>query len=168
LINAGNSPAGIEFSAREVDFNFATISTLEDAERYAALVRRTAREKYQRDIGVMTYGLVVCRDTEKEARQVYDHILEKGDWEAARNIMSVLGMESASFTEQIRAYQERFVAGWGGWPIVGNPEQVTEKLKELSDIGMDGIAMGFLDYHEEMAHFGEAVMPLLKQAGLRH
>lgn len=168
LINAGNSPAGIEFSAREVDFNFATISTLEDAERYAALVRRTAREKYERDIGVMTYGLVVCRDTEKEARQVYNHILEKGDWEAARNIMSVLGMESASFTEQIRAYQERFVAGWGGWPIVGNPEQVTEKLKELSDIGMDGIAMGFLDYHEEMAHFGEAVMPLLKQAGLRH
>lgn len=168
LVNAGNSPAGIEFSAREVDFNFASITTLEDAERYAALVRRKAWESYQREIGVMTYGLVVCRDTEKEARRDYKYILEKGDWEGARNIMSALGMESQSFTEQIRVYQERFVAGWGGWPIVGSPEQVTEKMQELSDIGIDGIAMGFLDYHQEMAHFDEAVMPLLKQAELRH
>jgi FMNH2-dependent dimethyl sulfone monooxygenase len=168
LINAGNSPAGIDFSAREVDFNFATISSLEDGKRYAKLVRDTAREKYQRDIGVMTYGLVICRDTEKEALKVRDHILDKGDFQGARNIMSVLGMESESFiTEQSRMYQESFVAGYAGWPIVGNPEQVTEKLVELSAIGIDGIAMGFLDYHEEMAHFGEAVMPLLKQAGLR-
>lgn len=168
LINAGNSPAGIEFSAREVDFNFASISTLEEGAKYAELVRRKARESYQRDIGVMTYGLIVCRDTEKEARRVYDYILEKADWEAADNIMAALGIESQSFSEQIRLYKERFVAGWGGWPVVGSPEQVTEKLLELSDIGMDGMAMGFLDYYEEMEHFGEAVMPLLKQAGLRH
>lgn len=167
LINAGNSPAGIEFSAREVDFNFASIATLEDGAKYAELVRRKARESYRRDIGVMTYGLVVCRDTEKEARRVYDYILEKADWEAADSVMSALGIESQSFPEQIRLFKERFVAGWGGWPVVGNPEQVTEKLQELSDIGMDGMAMGFLDYYDEMAHFGETVMPLLKQAGLR-
>jgi FMNH2-dependent dimethyl sulfone monooxygenase len=28
--------------------------------------------------------------------------------------------------------------------------------------------MGLLDYNEEMKYFGEKVMPLLKEAGLRH
>ena len=168
LINAGNSPAGIDFSAREVDFNFATIDTLENAENYARLVREKARTEYNRDIGVMTYGLVVCRDTEREAQDAYNAIVEHGDWQAARNIMDVLGIQSQSFGEQIRAFQERFIAGWGGYPMVGTPEQVVDELQKLSDIGMDGIIMGFLDYNEEMKYFDKAVMPLLKQAGLRH
>jgi FMNH2-dependent dimethyl sulfone monooxygenase len=33
---------------------------------------------------------------------------------------------------------------------------------------MDGMIMGMLDYHEEMDYFGDNVLPLLKQAGLRH
>ena len=28
--------------------------------------------------------------------------------------------------------------------------------------------MGFLDYNEEMKYFGDKVLPLMKQAGLRH
>ena len=33
---------------------------------------------------------------------------------------------------------------------------------------MEGMIMGFLDYHQELDHFGETVMPLLREAGLRH
>jgi alkanesulfonate monooxygenase SsuD/methylene tetrahydromethanopterin reductase-like flavin-dependent oxidoreductase (luciferase family) len=51
--------------------------------------------------------------------------------------------------------------------MVGSPEQVVDEFQKLSDIGMDGIIMGFLDYNEEMKYFDKAVMPLLKQAGLR-
>jgi FMNH2-dependent dimethyl sulfone monooxygenase len=167
LINAGNSPAGIDFSARDVDFNFATIDTLENAENYARLVRQKARSDYNRDIGVMTYGLMVCRETEQEARDAYNAIIEHGDWQAARNIMDVLGIQSQSFGEQIRAFQERFIAGWGGYPMVGTPEQVVDELQKLSDIGMDGVILGFLDYNEELKYFDKAVMPLLKEAGLR-
>jgi hypothetical protein len=35
-------------------------------------------------------------------------------------------------------------------------------------MGIGGVILGFLDYHEELAYFERAVMPLLKQAGLRH
>jgi dimethylsulfone monooxygenase len=167
LLNAGNSPAGIDFSARYVDFNFATVDTLENAARYSHAVKDRARAEYQRDIGVMTYAFVICRDTEKEANEVKQAILDAGDYEGAKNIMSVLGMESASFQEQIRQYQERFILGWGGYPIIGTPEQVVSQLQSLSDAGMDGVILGFLDYHEEMAHFAERVLPQMKQAGLR-
>jgi len=55
-----------------------------------------------------------------------------------------------------------------GYPVVGTPEQVTEELGRLNAAGMDGMIMGFLDYNEEMKYFGEHVLPLMKQAGLRH
>jgi alkanesulfonate monooxygenase SsuD/methylene tetrahydromethanopterin reductase-like flavin-dependent oxidoreductase (luciferase family) len=167
LLNAGNSPAGIDFSAKHVDFNFATIDTLYNAETYAHAVRDRARQEYQRDIGVMNYAFVICRDTEKEALEVKQAILDAGDYDGAKNLMAVLGMQSASFSEQIRTYQERFILGWGGYPIIGTPEQVTSELQKLSDVGMDGVILGFLDYHEEMKHFDDNVMPLLRQAGLR-
>ena len=47
-------------------------------------------------------------------------------------------------------------------------EVVTEELGRLNAAGMDGMIMGFLDYNEEMKYFGEHVLPLMKQAGLRH
>lgn len=167
LVNAGNSPAGIAFSAKHVDFNFATVDTLENAAAYATKVRDVARTDYRRDIGLMTYAFVICRDTEAEADEVRQAILDAGDWEGANNLMSVLGLQSESYSTQLRQFQERFVLGYGGYPIIGTPEQVVEQLGGLSAAGMDGVILGFLDYQQELAQFGEKVMPLLVEAGLR-
>ena len=168
LINAGNSPSGVEFSARNVDINFASLDTLENMAQYTKNIRHKAREEYGRDISTMTYGLVVARDTETEAKQAFQSVIDNGDWEAAGNVMKVAGMESQSFNEQIKAFQERFIAGWAGYPVVGSPEQVVEELGRLNEAGMDGMIMGFLDYNEEMKYFGERVLPLMKEAGLRN
>jgi alkanesulfonate monooxygenase SsuD/methylene tetrahydromethanopterin reductase-like flavin-dependent oxidoreductase (luciferase family) len=168
LINAGNSPSGVEFSARNVDINFASLDTLENMAQYTKIIRHKAREEYGRDISTMTYGLVVARDTETEAKQAFQSVIDNGDWEAAGNVMKVAGMESQSFNEQIKAFQERFIAGWAGYPVVGSPEQVVEELGRLNEAGMDGMIMGFLDYNEEMKYFGERILPLMKEAGLRN
>lgn len=167
LVNAGNSPAGMNFSAKHVDFNFATVDTLENAARYAKAVRELAATEYRREIGLMTYVFIICRDTEREANEVKQAILDAGDREGAQNLMSVLGIQSESYGTQLRQFQERFILGYGGYPIIGTPEQVVEELAGLSAAGMDGVIMGFLDYHRELAEFGEKVMPLLVQAGLR-
>ena len=167
LINAGHSPAARDFSAREVDFSFVGFDSVEAVKSVAARVRELARTDYQRDIGVCTSALVVCRETEAEARRVYRSIIEQGDWVAADNLMKVLGIESQSFNERIEKYRERVVAGWGTNPIIGTPEQVTNQLAEVSAAGVDGIVFGFLDYNEELKYFDSAVMPLLRQAGLR-
>ncbi|BBG02919.1 MULTISPECIES: LLM class flavin-dependent oxidoreductase [Pseudonocardia] len=169
LLNAGNSPAGIEFSARNVDINFASLDTLENITAYTDKVRAKARDDYQRDIQVMTYGLVVCRDTEEEAKRAFQQVVDEGDWGAAGNVIKIAGSgESKSFDHAVKAMQERFIAGWGGYPIVGTPEQVTEELGKLNEAGMEGMIFGLIDYNEELKYFGERVMPLLKEAGLRH
>ena len=166
LINAGNSEEGRDFSARNVDFNFVTIATQEQAVGMVQDIRQRA-QGYGRECGVMSYGLVCCRDTEEEARALYDSIVAQGDWDAVHNIMDLLGMESSSFNEQIKHFGERFIAGWGGYPLVGTPEQVVGMMVELCDLGIEGFILSWLDYYEELKYFGEKVLPLMKQAGLR-
>ena len=167
LINAGHSPAATAFSAREVDFSFVGNDSVDSVREVSARVRELARTKYQREIGICTSALVVCRETEAEARRVYRSIIEQGDRVAADNLMKVLGIESQSFNDRIEKYRERVVAGWGTHPIVGTPEQVTDQLAAVSAAGVDGMVFGFLDYNEELKYFDGAVMPLLRQAGLR-
>lgn len=115
LINAGSSQAGREFSARHVDYNFITITTPDEAKFLIKDVGERAAV-HKRKCGVMTYGLVCCRDTEAAAREAYDNIVRHGDWQATENSMKMLGMESSSFGKQdtVRNLGERFIAGWGG------------------------------------------------------
>ncbi len=169
LINAGNSKAGIEFSSRNVDINFASLDTLENMKGYTTALKEKARTEHHRDIQTMTYGLVVCRDTEAEAKAAFQQVVDEGDWGAAGNVIKIAGSGSSeSFDHAVREMQERFIAGWGGYPIVGTPEQVTEELAALNEAGMDGMIMGLIDYNEELKYFGENVLPLMKQAGIRH
>jgi alkanesulfonate monooxygenase SsuD/methylene tetrahydromethanopterin reductase-like flavin-dependent oxidoreductase (luciferase family) len=166
LINAGSSPAGRDFSAREVDFNFVSVDTLENGREIVRDVKRRAAE-YKRTVGTMTYGLCIAADTEDEALRRYRYIVERGDWEATHNIMNVLGIESGSFDTQIRQFAERFIAGWGGYPLVGTPERIVDQMLELADAGIEGVILAWLDYDVEIDYFGERVLPLMEQAGLR-
>ena len=115
----------------------------------------------------MTYGLVVVRDTEKEAKEAFQQVVDDGRLRRGgeRHQHRPVGV-GRSF-EHAREFQERFVAGWGGYPLVGTPEQVVEGLQQLNEAGMDGMIMGLVDYNEELKYFGERVMPLMVQAGLR-
>ena len=168
LINAGSSDAGREFSARHVDFNFISITTKDEAQVKIDDVKARAAV-HKRECGVMTYGIVCCRDTEKEAQELYDYIVREGDWEATDNIMRMLGIESDSFgdVESVRRFGERFIAGWGGYPLVGTPEQVAEKMQAVHAMGIEGFILSWLDYYEELKYFGERVMPVMREAGLR-
>jgi alkanesulfonate monooxygenase SsuD/methylene tetrahydromethanopterin reductase-like flavin-dependent oxidoreductase (luciferase family) len=141
--------------------------SLDSVRAVARRMRDKARVDYGRTIGICTSALVVCRETEVEARAAYRSIIEHGDRVAADNLMKVLGIESQSFNERIEKYRERIVAGWGTSPILGTPEQVTDQLGKMSAAGVDGVVFGFLDYNEELKYFDSAVMPLLRQAGLR-
>lgn len=172
LINAGNSPAGKEFSARYMDYNFVAVQTPDQAKAEVEQVRALARDKYDREIGVMTYCYVICKETEKEAQAVRAEILEKGDRDAVFNVVSqydpagVMGM--ADMVRNSPEAYNSFIMGSGSFPIIGTPEQVSEQFEELSGLGLDGAVMIMLDYNEDVKFFGESVLPLMKKAGIRH
>ena len=149
-------------------FTLITITTVDEARAKIDDLKQRAAA-HARECGVMTYGLVCCRDTEREARELYDSIVRHGDWEATENIMSLLGIESSSFGDKdtVRNLGERFIAGWGGYPLVGTPEQVVEQIQAIHGMGIEGLILSWLDYVPELEYFNDRVMPLLRQAGLR-
>lgn len=169
LVNAGSSAAGLDFSARHVDVNFVGMGSFEMGESAVKAVRAKAAE-YGRSIGTMTYASIVCRDTEAEAKRDYQRLVDGIDWEAIDYLTKVFGIEGQSYgdAEMVRQLRTQFALGWGGMTFVGTPEQITEQLLKTSEAGLDGIVIGFHDYLPEMKHFDETVMPLLKEAGLRH
>lgn len=166
LLNAGNSPSGIEFSARNVDINFASLDTLENIKTYTDKVRAKARDDFGRQIDVMTYGLVVCRETEKDAKAAFQQVLDDGDWGAAGNVIKIALSGASQSFDHAREMSERFIAGWGGYPLVGTPEQVVEGMKQLNDAGMGG--MGMIDPDKELPTFKQEILPLMVKEGIRH
>jgi alkanesulfonate monooxygenase SsuD/methylene tetrahydromethanopterin reductase-like flavin-dependent oxidoreductase (luciferase family) len=167
LVSAGNSPAGQAFSAKHCDFNVITFGTFDEARQISRNVRRMAREEYGRDTGILTYGYLICRETEQEARKARDLMMQHADWGAANNVLSVLGVYDEPYGTQAESMQERFILGWGGYPFVGSPEQVTETFRQASEAGIDGVLFGLLDYAEELEYLDQALLPLMREAGLR-
>ena len=97
---------------------------------------KLAREEYGRDVRVWTLANIVQGETEKEARDFYDYYVhEKGDWEAAENMIDTFLLEINARDHSAGAHesrcQEAFVAGWGGFPLIGTKEQIVDGLADL-------------------------------------
>jgi alkanesulfonate monooxygenase SsuD/methylene tetrahydromethanopterin reductase-like flavin-dependent oxidoreductase (luciferase family) len=174
LMNAGGSGAGRHFGARNCDVVFVSSDL---AQQSPAAMRakvdefkRLAREEYGREIKVWTNAYVVQEDTEAEAKQFLDYYVnQRGDWAAAENLVSSMGISSQSFApETMEAMKFHFIAGWAGYPIVGTKEQVVDTLVALSDEGgLDGVLLSWPRYVQDMKRFQEETYPLLVQAGVR-
>ena len=168
VVNAGGSPTGADFSARFADFNFTNFVTEEQARSYCGKIRDLAKEKYQRDIGMLTMTVVVCRETEAEAKADYQAIIDQGDWDAANNYIEALSINPGAHEEHLRKeFVKKFAAGAGNHALVGTPEQVAEGFQSIHDAGIDGVFMGMIDYAQELPFFAERVMPLMRERGLR-
>jgi alkanesulfonate monooxygenase SsuD/methylene tetrahydromethanopterin reductase-like flavin-dependent oxidoreductase (luciferase family) len=166
LFNAGGSPAGTDFAARYADFNFTTFVTKDQATKYVSNIRAKA-QGYGRDIGVVTNVVVVCRDTEDEARAAYQSIIDHGDLEAVSNFMTGLNLQTTFKENMSPEARANFAASAGSYALIGTPEQVATGFKQIEEAGIDCVLLGMIDYVKELEYFGEKVMPLLKDIGVR-
>jgi len=55
----------------------------------------------------------------------------------------------------------------GNVNLIGTPEQIVEQFVRLKNCGCDGLQISFVDFEPDLAFFGDRVIPLMKQAGLR-
>ena len=55
----------------------------------------------------------------------------------------------------------------GGLPIVGDPDYVATQLSILSQAGLTGIGVSFVNYIDELPYFCDEVLPRLERQGLR-
>ncbi|VTU22839.1 Pyrimidine monooxygenase RutA [Variovorax sp. PBS-H4] len=171
IMNAGTSEVGRHFAAKYADLAFV-ILTSEDPDQIRAQVRaykELAAKEYGRDIQIWSYGFVIQRDTFAEAQRFFDYYVhEKGDEEAVEGWMKLQGMHAHILPAgQLEVLRSRFKAGGGGVPLMGTPDQITQKLSMLSACGVDGMLLSWLNYEDGIQRLAAEVLPRLVHAGLR-
>jgi len=171
IMNAGSSAIGARFAAKHADMAFIGFyeDGLESGKAKLDEMRRIGREEFAREFQIWTSCRVVCRPTEREARDyAHYYIYEKGDVAAVETILAEQGRRDPNMPPELyERIRRRMVAGWGGYPLVGTAEQIVDELCRLSAAGLDGIVLSWVNYHDEMRQWITEIMPLIEAAGLR-
>lgn len=170
LVNASSSGAGLDYAVKHSDLIFVTSPAGANLDRAcAALPPHTARIKQAaaaqgRDVRTLINPHVICRETEAEAWAQYDAILRHQDPVAAENFYRTFtGGDQSSWKAATR---EEWTIG-GNVHIVGTPTQVVEGFQRLKAAGCDGVQVNFYDFLSDLKFFGERVLPIMHEAGLR-
>lgn len=169
IMNAGQSGTGLDFAIKNADYLFRAIQTAEDTENDLKLVK-SETNALGREVGVFTNCYVVCRPTDKEARDYHEYYaVDNADEEAVETIFSGRGIkDNPNLSEKVKAsIRLRIAAGNSAYGVIGNPDTVVQKLKGLSESGFSGIAMGLVNYTQEFPYFATEVLPRLERIGLR-
>jgi FMNH2-dependent dimethyl sulfone monooxygenase len=167
-LNAGFSPPGRDFAARAADYLFTTFIDIEAGRAQIADMRARAAAT-GREVGVYTTCHVVCRPSQDEAEAYYEHYaVTMEDTQGADHYMRNKEKFSGSHDPAAyRLHRKRFVGGAGTYPLVGSPERIAMELAAIGAAGFEGVAISFVNYKDELPYFVQAVLPLLRDAGLR-
>jgi alkanesulfonate monooxygenase SsuD/methylene tetrahydromethanopterin reductase-like flavin-dependent oxidoreductase (luciferase family) len=122
-----------------------------------------------REVQVWIHVYVVCRDTNEEAKRYLDYyVREKGDYVAVNNLLRIFGMQSKTLDPKVLdQFQFHFIAGHGGYPLIGTPSRIVEELDKLHRMGIDGCLMSWVNYKDELRQWIDEVLPLMEQDGQR-
>lgn len=166
LMSAGSSVAGRAFAARTADCLFMVIVDVARLDADIAALRAAAGRR----VGVYASGHLIARSTRREADDYYRYIVhEMGDWDAAEFMLaSRVGGQSHSVPhEKITQFKERFISGSGTFPVIGSFDEAAATFKRLSDAGLDGMALGLVNYIAEFPLLQNEVLPRMERLGLR-
>ena len=167
LISAGSSTEGRGFAARHVDCLFTSVHRKDLVADNVAGVRAIAAESGKK-VQVFASGHTIARPTRKEAEDYHHYVVvEKGDWAAAEHAAAIRLKGRESRYDQIEEMKARLVSGLGTCPVIGSYDDVADTIRMLSEAGLDGMALGMVNYIQEMPHLRDGVFPRLERLGLR-
>ena len=173
LMNAGASGPGQAFALRNCDaFFVATGSTRTSLAGSAIMVNemKAAAQGLGREIEIFTVGQVICRPTQKEAEDYYHYAnIENADWDAIDGMLKNRNITRQNLSADEYDAKRRYFAAnaVGGYPFVGTPDRVAEELEIISNAGVRGIGLSFVNFLSEIPYFCDEVLPRLARRGVR-
>lgn len=168
IFQGGSSRAARDNAASVSDWYFTNGNTLEGIKAQVDDIRaKAAANNHSVKVGVNAF--VIARDTEEEARAVLKEIIDKANPEAVNAFGHEVknagaaspekeGNWAKSTFEDLVQYNDGFKTN-----LIGTPQQIAERIVELKAVGVDLILSGFLHFQEEVAYFGEKVLPLVRE-----
>lgn len=171
IMNAGASDRGRLFACEHADMCFIILKSDDPAQIRADVetYKRTAREQFGREIQVWSYGFCVQRDSQAEAdKYLHYYSVEHEDTVTVDGWMAMQFAQSHLVPKDVQAqFRQRFAAGAGGMPLVGTADRIAERLAMVSECGVDGMLLTWVDFVDGLNRFSSDVLPRLEQAGVR-
>jgi FMNH2-dependent dimethyl sulfone monooxygenase len=168
IFQGGSSRAARDMAARVSDWYFTNGNTPEGhAAQIADIKAKAAQNGHSVKIGVNAF--VIARETEQEAQDVLNEIIEKANPEAVNAFGHEVknagkaspegeGNWAKSTFEDLVQYNDGFKTN-----LIGTPEQIAERIVRLKTIGVDLVLTAFLHFQEEVEYFGKRVLPLVRE-----
>ena len=170
LVNAASSDEGLRYGARYADLIFITSpggarmdAALATLPAHNQKIKALAAEA-KREVRTVINPHVICRDTEREVKQIVDAIYAGEDRVAVDTFIQA--REQGDQQSWVGHHRDERVLG-GNVHVLGTPEHVVEQFMQLRAAGCDGIQVNFFDYEPDLEYFAAHVLPLMQQAGLR-
>lgn len=177
VMSAGFSAKGRDFAAKAADVLFLNVTELDQIPVILADVA-THMARYQRTISVFTMAHVVCRPTRKEAEEYFHYFAEEMEdpagldyYRTNRGVTVKDGAREIArpmLTRFHRATGLNYAGAYpGAYPFVGSPDDIADEMARMSEAGLAGCTVAFVDYLKELPYFLAEVEPRLRRLGLR-
>lgn len=172
IFQGGSSRAARDMAARVSDWYFTNGNTVEGIKAQVDDIRaKAAANGHSVKVGVNAF--IIARDTEEEAKAVLQEIIDKADPEAVNAFGDAVkqagkaspegeGNWAKSTFQDLVQYNDGFKTN-----LIGTPRQIAERIVALKAVGVDLVLSGFLHFQEEVAYFGEKVLPLVRELEAR-
>lgn len=167
IVAAGQSEAGMAFSANYADYSFVMAQGINTPTKFAPVAAElmAAAEKTGRDVGAYVLFMVIADETDEAAQAKWDLYREGADLEAL-SYMGVQGAQDAMAAEGSTAQQINIPEGavnFNMGTLVGSYEKCAAMLDEAAAVpGVKGIMLTFDDFIEGLDSFGDKIQPLMK------
>ena len=167
VICAGQSDAGMAFSAQHADYNFCFGKGVNTPTAFAPTAARMmqAAEKTGRDVGSYVLFMVIADETDEAARAKWEHYKAGADEEALAWLteQSQKDTRSGSDTNVRQMADPTSAVNINMGTLVGSYASVARMLDEVASVpGTDGVLLTFDDFLAGIDAFGERIQPLMR------
>jgi alkanesulfonate monooxygenase len=177
LYFGGYSPPAVDLCAQHCDVYLMWPETEENLRRLMEnMSQKAAKYKRKVDFGLRVH--VVVRETEEEACEYAESIISKLDLDTGQELRErALDAESYGVSRQKEMREQSSREGYVephlwtgigkarsgcGAALVGNPDQIVEKLNRYMDMGIRSFIFSGYPHIDECNRFAELVLPRLK------
>lgn len=179
LYFGGSSDEAIDVAANQIDTYLTWGEPVEQVKEKLEVVRKRAAERGRKlDYGIRLH--VIVRETEEEAWAAADRLIAHLDEDtiaAAQKIFARMDSTGQARMSALHGGKREglviapnlwagvgLVRGGAGTALVGNPQQVAERIREYQALGIENFIFSGYPHLEEAHRFAELVMPLLPLA----
>lgn len=181
LYFGGSSPAAHEFAAKHADTYLSWGEPVELLKEKFDDIREKANELGRK----VKFGVrfqVIVRETEEEAWEAANKLISHLDEDIIKKAQESQKNSGSIGQARINALHNgdinnlviapnlwagvALVRSGGGIALVGNPEQVAQRIKEFIEIGVETFIFSGYPQLEESIYFAELVFPLLKKESI--